>query len=129
MCRCLLCHSDVGDYGNTLYLLYGIHPLTRKERLIMHGFWVSTEVFIDDVEGYLWGEGKKLWSKMSDKEQWDCFDWMCDNVSTEDETGDIDNFIVLWYKENYESGDDDDELSDEGRCRRESRRIRFRRKR
>lgn len=25
----------------------------------MHGFWVSTEVFIDDVEGYLWGEGKK----------------------------------------------------------------------
>lgn len=40
----------------------------------MHGFWVSTEVFIDDVEGYLWGEGKKLWSKMSDKEQWDCFD-------------------------------------------------------
>lgn len=96
----------------------------------MHGFWVSTEVFIDDVEGYLWGEGKKLWSKMSDKEQWDCFDWMCDNVSTEDETGDIDNFIVLWYKENYEIGDDDDdEISDEGRCRRESRRIRFRRKR
>lgn len=55
---------------------------------------------------------------------------MCDNVSIEDETGDIDNFIVLWYKENYESGDDDDdEISDEGRCRRESRRIRFRRKR
>ena len=95
----------------------------------MHGFWVSTEVFIDDVEGYLWGEGKKIWSKMSDKEQWDCFDWMCDNVSIEDETGDIDNYIVLWYKENYESGDDDDEISDEGRCRRESRRIRFRRKR
>lgn len=93
----------------------------------MHGFWVSTEVFIDDVEGYLWGEGKKLWSKMSDKEQWDCFDWMCDNVSIEDETGDIDNFIVLWYKN--ERGDDYDELSDEGRCRRESRRIRFRRKR
>ena len=95
----------------------------------MHGFWVSTEVFIDDVEGYLWGEGKKLWSKMSDKEQLDCFDWMCDNISIEDETGDIDIFIVLWYKENYEIGDDDDEISDEGRCRRESRRIRFRRKR
>ena len=90
----------------------------------MHGFWVSTEVFIDDVEGYLWGEGKKLWSKMSDKEQWDCFDWMCDNVSIEDETGDIDDYIVMWYKN--ERGD---ELSDEGRCRRESRRIRFRRKR
>ena len=91
----------------------------------MHGFWVSTEVFIDDVEGYLWGEGKELWKKMSDKEQWDCFDWMCDNVSTEEETGDIDDFIVRWYKN--ESGGD--ELSDEGRCRRESRRIRFRRKR
>lgn len=64
---------------------------------------------------------------MSDKEQWDCFDWMCDNVSIEDETGDIDDFIVMWYKK--ERGDDDDELSDEGRCRRESRRIRFRRKR
>ena len=91
----------------------------------MHGFWVSTEVFIDDVEGYLWGEGKKLWSKMSDKEQWDCFDWMCDNVSIEDETGDIDDYIVMWNKE--ERGGD--EFSDEGRCRRESRRIRFRRKR
>ena len=91
----------------------------------MHGFWVSTEVFIDDVEGYLWGEGKKIWSKMSGKEQWDCFDWMCDNVSIEDETGDIDDYIVMWYKN--ERGDD--ELSDEGRCRRESRRIRFRRKR
>lgn len=33
MCRCLLCHSDVGDYGNTLYLLYGIHPLTRKREV------------------------------------------------------------------------------------------------
>ena len=54
---------------------------------------------------------------------------MCDNVSIEDETGDIDVYIVMWYKENYESGDDDDEISDEGRCRRESRRIRFRRKR
>ena len=29
----------------------------------MHGFWVSTEVFIDDVEGYLWGEGKKSGQK------------------------------------------------------------------
>ena len=66
----------------------------------MHGFWVSTEVFIDDVEGYLWGEGKKLWEKMSDREQWDCFDWMCDNVSIEDETGDIDDYIVMWYKKN-----------------------------
>ena len=92
----------------------------------MHGFWVSTEVFIDDVEGYLWGEGKELWKKMSDKEQWECFDWMCDNVSIEDETGDIDDYIVMWYKNER---DDDDELSDEGRCRRESRRIRFRRKR
>lgn len=91
----------------------------------MHGFWVSTEVFIDDVEGYLWGEGKELWKKMSDKEQWECFDWMCDNVSIEDETGDIDDYIVMWYKN--ELGDD--ELSDEGRCRRESRRIRFRRTR
>ena len=90
----------------------------------MYGFWVSTEVFIDDVEGYLWGEGKKLWERMSAEEQWDCFNWMCDNVSIEDETGDIDDYIVMWYKN--ERGD---ELSDEGRCRRESRRIRFRRKR
>ena len=29
----------------------------------MPGFWVPTEVFIDDVEGYLWGEGKKTLGK------------------------------------------------------------------
>ena len=62
----------------------------------MHGFWVSTEVFIDDVEGYLWGEGKKIWSSLSDDEKWDCFDWICDNITIEDETGDIDEFIVNW---------------------------------
>ena len=30
---CILCHSDTGDYGNTLYLLHGIHPLTRKREV------------------------------------------------------------------------------------------------
>ena len=88
----------------------------------MYGFRVSMEVFIDDVEGYLWGEGKKLWERMSAEEQWDCFNWMCDNVSIEDETGDIDDYIVRWNKEERNG-------RDEGRCRRESRRIRFRRKR
>lgn len=33
LCRCILCPSDAGDYGNTLYLLYGIHPLTRKREV------------------------------------------------------------------------------------------------
>ena len=33
MCHCILFHSDVGDYGNTLYLLYWIHPLTRKREV------------------------------------------------------------------------------------------------
>lgn len=97
----------------------------------MHGIWISTEVYIDEVEGYLWGEGKKIWSNMSDDEQWECFDWMCDTLTTVNDTGDIDIAIVDWYKEKHEGGDDDDddEISDEGRCRRESRRMRFRRKR
>ena len=64
----------------------------------MHGFWVSTEVFIDDVEGYLWGEGKKIWSSLSDREQWECFDWLCDTMTLEHETGDIDEAIVDWFK-------------------------------
>lgn len=33
LCRCILRHSDVGDSGNTLYLLYGIHPLTIKREV------------------------------------------------------------------------------------------------
>ena len=41
LCRCILCHSDVGDCGNTLYLLYWIHPLTRKREVdyarFLHG--------------------------------------------------------------------------------------------
>lgn len=92
----------------------------------MHGFWVSTEVFIEDVEGYLWGEGKKIWSKLSDREQWECFDWLCDTMTLEHETGDIDEAIVDWFKSERDNREDD---ADEGRCRRESRRMRFRRKR
>ena len=65
----------------------------------MHGFWVSTEVFIDDVDGYLWDEGKEIWSSLSDEEKWDCFDWICDNITLEDETGDIDAFIVKWNEQ------------------------------
>lgn len=90
----------------------------------MHGFWVSTEVFIDDVDGYLWGEGKKIWSSLSDDEKWDCFDWICDNITLEDETGDIDEFIVRWNEQERDNREDD---ADEGRCRKESRRMRFRR--
>lgn len=33
LCRCILYHPDARDYGNTLYLLYGIHPLTRKREV------------------------------------------------------------------------------------------------
>lgn len=65
----------------------------------MHGFWVSTEVFIDDVDGYLWDEGKNIWASLSDEEKWDCFDWICDNITLEDETGDIDAFIVRWNEQ------------------------------
>ena len=92
----------------------------------MHGIWISTEVYIDEVEKYLWGEGKKIWSNMSDDEQWECFDWMCDTLTTGNDTGDIDEAIVDWFKS--ERGNSVDDGADEGRCRREARRLRFRRR-
>lgn len=92
----------------------------------MYGFWVSTEVFIDDIEGYLWGESEKIWSKLSPEEQWDCFDWLCDTMTLEHDTGDIDKAIVDWFKS--ERGNSVDDEADEGRCRREARRLRFRKR-
>lgn len=61
------------------------------------GIWVSTEVSFRDVEGILWGEGKTIWKTLSEQGQWECFDWLRDKLTLENETGDIDPAIVEWF--------------------------------